>query len=67
MDSKKLFDLVSNITGATKENPLPECSSDKELANQFAEFFLSHRSGKYVMNWMVFQSTEHHPVLHQSY
>ena len=29
MDSKKLFDLVSNITGTAEENPLPECSSDK--------------------------------------
>ena len=41
MDSKKLFDLVLNICGSTKENPLPECSSDKKLADQFAEFFIT--------------------------
>ena len=40
-DCRKLFDLVSNITGTTKENPLPKCSSDKVLVDQFAEFFPS--------------------------
>ena len=27
--------------GVTKENPLPECDSKEDLANQFAEFFIA--------------------------
>ena len=31
--------MISNITGRTKVNPLPEAISDKELAAKFANFF----------------------------
>ena len=31
--------MISNITGTTKVNPLPETLSDKELADKFANFF----------------------------
>ena len=31
--------MISNITGTTKVNPLPETASDKELADKFANFF----------------------------
>ena len=31
--------MISNITGTTKINPLPETASDKELAYKFANFF----------------------------
>ena len=37
---KKLFDLVSNLTGSKTENPMPNSESDKVLANTFADFFL---------------------------
>ena len=40
-DPKKLFQLVSNLTGKNTDNPLPESSSDEELANEFASFFLN--------------------------
>ena len=33
------YNLISNITGMTKVNPLPEAISDKELADKFANFF----------------------------
>ena len=39
IDTKKLYKLISNITGTTKVNPLPEALSDKELADKFANFF----------------------------
>ena len=36
---QKLYKLISDITGTTKVNPLPETISDKELADKFANFF----------------------------
>ena len=39
-DTEKLYDLINNITGTTKENPLPDHKNEKALANKFAEFFL---------------------------
>ena len=36
----KLYDLINNITGAMKENPLPDHTNEKALANEFPEFFL---------------------------
>ena len=36
---KKIYKLISNITGTTKVNHLPETISDKELADKFAYFF----------------------------
>ena len=39
-DTKALYVLISNITGVRKENPLPIHTNDKELADQFADFFL---------------------------
>ena len=40
-DNKKLYKLASSLMGAMKENPLPECNSKEDLANQFAEFFIA--------------------------
>ena len=40
-DNKKLYKLASSLMGVTKENPLPECNSKEDLANQFAEFFIA--------------------------
>ena len=40
-DSKKLLQLVSNLTIATKQKSLPEYSDPKELANDFANFFIN--------------------------
>ena len=37
---KSLYNLVNNITGGVKENPLPECKDDKCLANTFADYFI---------------------------
>ena len=33
--------MIANITGMTKVNPLPETTSDKELADKFVNFFYS--------------------------
>ena len=38
---KKLYKLVSEITGTTMDNPLPKGESDEDLANQFSEFFMN--------------------------
>ena len=37
---KSLYNLVNNITGGVKENPLPKCKNDKYLANTFADYFI---------------------------
>ena len=39
-DTRQLLRLVSNITSSTKDNPLPDRKSNKELANQFVEYFI---------------------------
>ena len=39
-NSKKHYTLVTNLTGTFKENPLPEGLSNKEVAEQFAKFFI---------------------------
>ena len=39
-DTKKLYNLVNNMTGRTKTNPMPPGRKDTELANEFADFFL---------------------------
>ena len=40
-DAKKLYKLVSQLTGQKQENILPEEDDDTKLAGQFREFFLS--------------------------
>ena len=39
--SKRLFLLVNHLTGNKPEIPLPTRRSDRELAEEFASFFLS--------------------------
>ena len=39
-DSKKLYDLVSNLPGTKAVNPLPEHNDSEQLANEFADFFM---------------------------
>ena len=39
-DPKKVFQLVSNLTGSKVENPLPEGHTNKDLADSFADFFI---------------------------
>ena len=39
-DSKKLYHLVSEITGTKSLNPLPPDISEKDLCEQFANFFI---------------------------
>ena len=40
-DTKQLYKLVSELTSSVKENPLPIGKSNKELAEEFVDFFLS--------------------------
>ena len=40
-DNKKLYKLASSLMCVTKENPLPECDTKEDLANQFAKFFIT--------------------------
>ena len=39
-DTKKLFKLVNHLTGCKPKNPLPARTTDKELADEFANFFI---------------------------
>ena len=40
-DHKQLFNLTKQLMGKNKQSPLPTSSSEIELANLFAEFFLN--------------------------
>ena len=40
-DMRQLHKLVSELTSSVKENPLPIGKSNKELAEEFVDFFLS--------------------------
>ena len=39
-NSKKLCQLITNLTGQNKSNPLPTSTSDEDLADEFATYFL---------------------------
>ena len=39
-DSKKLFRIVNSLLGRKEENPMPLGKTDRELAEEFATFFL---------------------------
>ena len=39
-NSKKLYQLITNLTGQNKSNPLPTSTSDEDLADKFATYFL---------------------------
>ena len=39
-DTGRLYDLMNNISGTTKENLLPDHTNEETLAKEFAEFFL---------------------------
>ena len=40
-DTKKLYQVIYNMTGKCSINPLPDSDSDKELANNLADFFIN--------------------------
>ena len=44
-NTRKLFRLVSEIMGSSKPNPMPDAQSDKELAEDFAQFFRQKTDG----------------------
>ena len=37
-DTKELYKLVNTLMGTTLNNPLPNHTSDKDLADEFADF-----------------------------
>ena len=39
-DTKKLYQVVNEITGSEKTNPMPSYVHEQDLAEEFAEFFL---------------------------
>ena len=38
-NSRGLYKLVSCLTGSKMDNPMPESSSDRDLANEFVDSF----------------------------
>ena len=38
-NTRKLYKLVSELTGSSKPNPMPDAQSNKDLAEGFAQFF----------------------------
>lgn len=59
-DAKSLYKLVFSLTGAESENPLPEDKNDRDLAEEFADFFI----GK-IEN--IRSSLAHHPNYKPTY
>ena len=39
-NSKKLFNLINNLTGRVKSNPMPPGRTDKTMANECTDLFL---------------------------
>ena len=40
-DTKKLYQLINNLTSNVSENPMPDCADDAKQAEDFADFFLN--------------------------
>ena len=40
-DSKKIYRIITEVTSLNKQNPLPESTSDQQLATDFETFFLN--------------------------
>ena len=40
-DTKKLYNLIRYLTRTSTSNPLPPSSSDEEMANEFADYFMN--------------------------
>ena len=40
-DTKKLYNLIRYLTGTSTSNPLPPSSSDEEMTNEFADYFMN--------------------------
>ena len=76
-NTRKLYKIISNLTGQDKTNPLSEAHSDQELAEHFAEFFLQnieticknamilHHTQQYQL--MCCNSLNAHPLMNQAY
>ena len=41
-DAKKLYSLMSYLTGTKVDNPMPEHIDKEHLANKFADFFMGN-------------------------
>ena len=39
-DVKRLYGMVNTLMGTSSDNPLPSHTSDKDLAEEFADFFM---------------------------
>ena len=39
-DTKKLYSVINGLIGRTMDNPMPESESDKQLAEDFADYFM---------------------------
>ena len=44
-DTKELYMLVNTLMGTTSSNPLPNHTNDKDLAEEFADFFMEKNQG----------------------
>ena len=47
--------MIAGLCGTTSENPLPNCDSDKNLADDFADFFIGKIEKK------IRDNLNHHP------
>ena len=57
-DITKFYQVIYNVTGKHSLNPLPDSDSDKELANNFADFFIKIK--------VIRDQLNEHPKFNQS-
>ena len=67
-DNKKLFNLINTMTDSGKSNPLPPSTSDEELTEEFAIFFMnnSKKSGMHlilILNLSLLNKTPASPMI----
>ena len=66
-DTRKLYKLVSELTWSVKENPLPLGKSNKDLAEEFLDFFFFKKYKEYAIVWKALKNFHHNNIMvHQN-
>ena len=64
-DTRKLYKLVSELMSSVKENPLPLGKSNKDVAEEFVDFFLS-KIQRMHYSWKALKNFHHNIMVHQN-
>ena len=64
-DSKQLYKLFNNLTGSTKENPLQPRTDDKQLADEFVNYFTDKIKTSETL-WIIMSLIYQHLMMYQN-